>query len=301
MRPNRPKVSVDQAPKPNRIFDSVWPHADRNTCLLIRKFGALVSGIRQFFSRKLVKLRPCFRPPRIIRSLTRPNWSFHSTRLTMNFLHRQVDGHHQCMHGQDVLVMGSPATEDLAEGVSQTCKVWQRTLPWNTDGDWDRDFLLLEQRRWAIVWMIVFLFAEPNFVCQPKFRYNFRPGPSWTESNIRFAEPLYWPRSKNLLAGHWGSEGKPSEEMVRKTLKGNISERVLPAARKSDEKSEERMASVVRRGRMSEQMRQRERERVGGEAFISSSARGFWHGQYASRDDSISKLTFQNGDCWIVR
>ena len=29
-------------------------------------------------------------------------------------------------------------------------------------------------------------------MCQPKFRYNFRPGPSRTESNIRFAKPLYW-------------------------------------------------------------------------------------------------------------
>ena len=54
-----------------------------------------------------------------IRSLTRPNWSFHSTRLTMNFFYfagdfRQVHGHHQWMNGQEVLAMGSPVIEDLA-------------------------------------------------------------------------------------------------------------------------------------------------------------------------------------------
>ena len=90
-----------------------------------------------------------------IRSLTRPNWSFHSTRLTMNFLtsagdFRQVHGHHQCMNGQEVLAMGSPVIEDLAEGVPRTCTVWQRTLLWDT-----RTAIFysktpdLEQQRWA--------------------------------------------------------------------------------------------------------------------------------------------------------
>ena len=74
-----------------------------------------------------------------IRSLTRPNWSFHSTGLTMNLFttagdFRQVHGHHQWMNGQEVLAMGSPAAviEDLAEGVPRTCTVWQRTLLWGT-------------------------------------------------------------------------------------------------------------------------------------------------------------------------
>ena len=43
--------------------------------------------------------------------------------VTMNFLLRQVHGHHQCMHGQEVLSMGSPVIEDLAEGVPRTCTV----------------------------------------------------------------------------------------------------------------------------------------------------------------------------------
>ena len=36
-------------------------------------------------------------------------------------------------------------------------------------------------------------------MCQPKFRYNFRPGPSRTESNIRFAKPLYWRRGGHFF------------------------------------------------------------------------------------------------------
>ena len=45
---------------------------------------------------------------------------------------RQVHGHHQWMNGQEVLAMGSPVIEDLAEGVSQTSTVWHRTLLWDT-------------------------------------------------------------------------------------------------------------------------------------------------------------------------
>ena len=74
------------------------------------------------------------------RSLTRPNWSFHWTRLTMNFFTsagdfrqvHQVHGHHQWTNGHEVLAMGSPVIEDLAEGVHRTCTVWQRTLLWDT-------------------------------------------------------------------------------------------------------------------------------------------------------------------------
>ena len=36
---------------------------------------------------------------------------------------RQVHGHHQGMNGQEVLAMGSPVIEDLAEGVPRTCTV----------------------------------------------------------------------------------------------------------------------------------------------------------------------------------
>ena len=71
------------------------------------------------------------------RSLTRSNWSFSSTWLTMSFFtsagdFRQVHGHNQWMNGQEVLAMGSPVIEDFAEGVPRTRTVWQRTLLWNT-------------------------------------------------------------------------------------------------------------------------------------------------------------------------
>ena len=87
-----------------------------------------------------------------IRSLTRPNWSFHSTRLTMNFFtsagdFRQVHGHHQWMNGQAMLAMGSPVIEDLAEGVPRTCTVWQRTFFGTPE---DRDFLQLDTRAAAL-------------------------------------------------------------------------------------------------------------------------------------------------------
>ena len=62
-RPNRPKVSVDQAP--NRIEFSI-----RFDLMPIAKPAywspvAPLSGIRQFFSRNLVKFTPCLTPPRI--------------------------------------------------------------------------------------------------------------------------------------------------------------------------------------------------------------------------------------------
>ena len=85
---------------------------------------------------------------------------------------------HQCMHGQEVLAMGSPVIEDLAEGVPRTCTVWQQTLIWDTDCD----FLLLRAAalgnhmddRISVCW------TKFSVRCQRKFRYNFRPGPSRT-------------------------------------------------------------------------------------------------------------------------
>ena len=53
---------------------------------------------------------------------------------------RQVQGHHQWMNGQEVLAMGSPVIEDLAEGVPRTYTVWQRTFFGTPE---DRDFLQL--------------------------------------------------------------------------------------------------------------------------------------------------------------
>ena len=94
-----------------------------------------------------------------IRSLTRPcNWAVDEFFFTSAGDFRQVHGHLQCMNGQEVLAMGSSVIEDLAEGVPRTCTVCQRTLlrysaarhQSSTAGQ-------------AIVWSIVFLFAERNF------------------------------------------------------------------------------------------------------------------------------------------
>ena len=116
---------------------------------------APLSGIRQFFS-LLVTSSSSHHASHLrgfIRSLTRPNWCIHSTGLTMNFFtsagdFRQEYGHHQWMNGQEVLAVGSPVIEDLAEGVPRTCTVWQRTLLWDTRTaifySWTP-----EQQRWA--------------------------------------------------------------------------------------------------------------------------------------------------------
>ena len=102
--------------------------------------------------------------------LTRPNWSFHSTRLTSFFTSsgdfRQVHGHHQWMNGQEVLAMGSPVIEDP--------KTWQKESPGLAQFDKEHFFGTQGPRfstAWhqssstghAIVWSIVFLFAERNF------------------------------------------------------------------------------------------------------------------------------------------
>ena len=104
-----------------------------------------------------------------IRSLTRPNWNFHSTRLTMNFFtsagdFRQVHGHQQWMNGH---------WRGVGYGIPSDRGLGRRTPPdsltKNTSlGHKDRDFLQLDTRAaalgmHAIVWSIVFLFAERNF------------------------------------------------------------------------------------------------------------------------------------------
>ena len=133
-RLNRPKVSVDQAP--NRIKFSIrfdimaiakLPRSPvAPSCQVIDSFSLVTSSSSHHASHLW----------QFIRSLTRPSWSFPSTRRTNNFFasvgdFRQVDlhGHHQWMDKQkEVLAMGWPVIEDLAEGVPRTCTVWQRTL-----------------------------------------------------------------------------------------------------------------------------------------------------------------------------
>ena len=181
MWPNCPKISVDLAP--NRIeflirFDLPIAKPDLTSGL---KFGALVSGVRQFFfSRNLVNLTPCdcLRPPRIIRSLTRTNWSFaqFSYAAAGNDFFYSGRCMAICIHGQEILAMRSPMIEDL------TCTVSQRTPLWETD----RDLLLPEQQRWAIVWTIVFLFAERNFRLRVNRNIDRIFGPVLPEPNRIF-------------------------------------------------------------------------------------------------------------------
>ena len=97
---------------------------------------SLLCQVFDSFSRNLVKFTPCLTPPRIypksdIEWQGQIEASLH-LRWRWVFLLRQVHGHHQWLNGQEVLVMGSPVIEDLAEGVPRSCTVWQRTLLWNT-------------------------------------------------------------------------------------------------------------------------------------------------------------------------
>ena len=78
---------------------------------------------------------------------------------------RQVNGHHQRMNGQEVLAMGSPVIEYLAERVPRTCTVSQRTLLWpGTQGPrFSTAGHQSSSAGHAIAWSIVFLFVERNF------------------------------------------------------------------------------------------------------------------------------------------
>ena len=70
MLPNRSKISVDLAPK--RIEILIWfdlmPIAKLDFWTEVRRSCVTCSAV---FSRNQVKLTPCVRPPRIMRSLTR--------------------------------------------------------------------------------------------------------------------------------------------------------------------------------------------------------------------------------------
>ena len=50
------------------------------------------------------------------------------------------------MNGQEVLAMGSPVIEDLAEGVPRTCTVIERDIKNTSLGHKDCDFLQLDTR-----------------------------------------------------------------------------------------------------------------------------------------------------------
>ena len=73
------------------------------------------------------------------------------------------------MNGQKVLAVGSPVIEDLAEGVPGLAPLDMYKEHFFGTGHKDRDFLKLDTRAacssagHAIVWKIVFLFAERNF------------------------------------------------------------------------------------------------------------------------------------------
>ena len=130
-----------------------------------------------------------------IRNMTRQNWSFHTTRLTMIFLLRQE------IFGRYMAIISEWMGKRRWPWDHQWSRTWQKESPERAQFDKEH-FIGTQGPRFstarhqsssaghAIIWSIVFLFAERSVVCQPKFRYNFRPGPSRTESNIRFAKPL---------------------------------------------------------------------------------------------------------------
>ena len=128
-----------------------------------------MSGVRQFFSRNLIKLTPCLRPPRFIRqghieaSFKLAGDEFFTPAGTWPYApmgKRCWAWYHQC--------------SSLAKGVPRTCTVQQRTLLlWDTN----RDRLLLEKRRWPIILddRISVCWTWFSVACQPKFDTIFDP------------------------------------------------------------------------------------------------------------------------------
>ena len=112
-------------------------------------------GIRQFFSRNLVKLTPCLTPPRIYPKSDKAKLKLpcNLTGLTMIFFtsagdFRQVHGHHQCMNGQEVLAMGSITSD---RGLGRRSLPDLHSLTKNTSlGHKDRDILQPDTRAVAL-------------------------------------------------------------------------------------------------------------------------------------------------------
>ena len=105
-----------------------------------------------------------------IRSLTRPNWSFHSTRLTMSlfftFGRRFSAGTWSSSVNEWARGVGHGITSD--RGLGRRSPPYLHSLTKNTSlGHKDHDFLQHRHQSssagHAIVWSIVFLFAERNF------------------------------------------------------------------------------------------------------------------------------------------
>ena len=90
---------------------------------------------------------------------------------------RQVHG-----HGQAVFAKEPPIFENMANELAQFDK---KTVLGDSQKSCLRPRFLMEQWRSAIIWTIVFLFAEQNFrlPVDRNFDTSF-------ESNIRFAKPL---------------------------------------------------------------------------------------------------------------
>ena len=129
---------------------------------------APLSGIRQFFSRNLVKFTPCLTPPRIYTKSDKAklklpfNWADDEFFFYFGRPFRR-HGHHLWLNGQEVLAMGSPVIKDLAEGVPRTCTVWQEHFFGTPRPRFPTARHQSSSAGHAIIWSIVFLFAERNF------------------------------------------------------------------------------------------------------------------------------------------
>ena len=158
-------------PEPNRIVDSVWlvwPRADRKTCL---KSGRSFKICQVFDNFSLVTSSSSHHASHLrgfIRSMTRPNWSFHSTRLMMSFFYfgrRFSAGTWSSSVNEWARGVGHGITSD--RGLGRRSPPDLHSLTKHFFGTQGPRFSSAGHQSssvgHAIVWSIVFLFAERYF------------------------------------------------------------------------------------------------------------------------------------------
>ena len=141
--------------EPNRIFDSVWPRADRKTCPLTHSTEVRSLLCQVFDSFSLVTSSSSHLASHLrvfIQSLTRPNWSFPSTRLTMIFflLRQEIFGRYMAIITvNEWASVGPGITSD--RGFGRRSPPDLHSLTKNTSLEHkDRDFLQLNTRAAAL-------------------------------------------------------------------------------------------------------------------------------------------------------
>ena len=146
-----------------------------------------MSGVRQFFSRNLIKLTPCLRPPRIYPKSDKAKLKLRLNWQAMIFSLRQVHGH---MH---------PWARGVGPGIASV-RAWQRESPGLAQFDKEHSFygtpttIVFCSRDGAgqSYWTIVFLFAERDFrlhVNRNSIRYSTRSFPNRIKYSVI---PLYY-------------------------------------------------------------------------------------------------------------